>query len=222
MPRPRQLHDHFFKKAKAEGYAARSAYKLQEINERKRLFGPGDRVLDLGCAPGSWTQVAAEIVSKGPKGARGRVVGIDLKAVEVALPGCAVAVEGDIYKADPLELRRLATGEGAQGEPPLFDAVISDMAPNTAGDASDHFLSVRLCDRALELLPTLLKPGGNIVMKVFEGEAYPDLLKRTAGFFREAKGFKPKASREVSREMYIVGHAYRGARAKATGAKAPV
>jgi 23S rRNA (uridine2552-2'-O)-methyltransferase len=206
MPR-RELHDPYFKKAKAEGYLARSAYKLKEINERYRLFGPGARILDLGCAPGAWLQVAAEIV-----GERGVVVGIDLTAVRDAIGPNVHTVEGDIYKTEPGALT------GASGE--RFDAVLSDMAPNTSGHG-DHFLSVRLCRRVLELLPSLLKPGGNLTMKVFEGEEYMPLLGEVRALFREAKGFKPKASREVSSEMYIVAKGYRPSsdepRAPATG-----
>jgi 23S rRNA (uridine2552-2'-O)-methyltransferase len=190
----RKLHDQYFKKAKAEGYLARSAYKLQEINERKRLFGSGARVLDLGCAPGAWLQIAAEIV-----GPRGVVVGIDLKEVREGIAANVRTTVGDVYKTPPEMLLEMAGGP--------FDAVVSDMAPDTTGHG-DHFLSVRLCRRVLEMLPALLKPGGNMTMKVFEGEEYPALLREVQGLFREAKGFKPKASREVSREMYIVSHGY--------------
>jgi 23S rRNA (uridine2552-2'-O)-methyltransferase len=196
----RKLHDEFFKKAKAEGYLARSAYKLQEINERKKLFGRGARVLDLGCAPGAWLQIAAEVV-----GPRGAVVGIDLKEVRESIAPNVRTIVGDIYKTPAAQLTELGGG--------LFDAVVSDMAPDTTGHG-DHFLSVRLCRRVLELLPGLLKPGGNFTMKVFEGEEYPELLRETGRLFREAKGFKPKASRDVSREMYIVAHGYRGDGAK--------
>jgi 23S rRNA (uridine2552-2'-O)-methyltransferase len=194
MPR-RVLHDEFFRKAKDEGYLARSAYKLKEINERKRLFGAGARVLDLGCAPGAWLQVAAEIV-----GPRGVVVGIDLKEVRANLGPNVAPMQGDIYATDPAVFTARAGG--------LFDAVISDMAPDTSGHG-DHFLSVRLCRRVLELLPALLEPGGNLTMKVFEGEQYPALLKEAAARFRESRGFKPKASRDVSKEMYIVALGYR-------------
>src|SRR3954469_1078067 len=177
MPR-RELHDPYFKKAKAEGYLARSAYKLKEINERSRLFGPGARVLDLGCAPGAWLQVAAEIV--GPSGV---VVGIDLQEVREAIAPNVHTIQGDIYATDA----RALTGESGA----LFGAVLSDMAPSTSGHG-DHFLSVRLCRRVLDLLPALLKPGGNMVMKAFEGEEYMPLVHEVQQFFREAKGFKPK------------------------------
>jgi 23S rRNA (uridine2552-2'-O)-methyltransferase len=194
----RVLHDQFFKKAKAEGYLARSAYKLQEINERKRLFGHGARVLDLGCAPGAWLQIAAEMA-----GPRGVVVGIDLKEVRDRIGPNVTAIQGDVYKTDPAALLTPAGG--------MFDAVLSDMAPDTTGHG-DHFLSVRLCRRVLDLLPALLKPGGNLTMKVFEGEEYPALLRETAAMFDTAKGFKPKASRDVSSEMYIVAHGYKAPR----------
>ena len=191
----RTLHDHFFKKAKDEGYLARSAYKLIEINERKRLFVSGARVLDLGCAPGAWLQVAAEIA-----GPRGRIVGIDLKEIREHIAPNVTAIRGDIYKTDAATLLAPAGG--------MFDAVLSDMAPDTTGHG-DHFLSVRLCRRVLDLLPALLTPGGNLTMKVFEGEEYPQLLRDIAAVFSQVKGFKPKASRDVSVEMYIVAHGYR-------------
>jgi 23S rRNA (uridine2552-2'-O)-methyltransferase len=187
----RKLHDQYFKMAKAEGYVARSAYKLKEIHERFNLIRPGARVLDLGCAPGAWVQVALETV-----GPRGVVVGIDLKEVRENFGPNASVVRGDIYKTPAETLTSLAGG--------LFDVVVSDMAPDTTGHG-DHFLSVRLCRRVLEMLPGLLKPGGGLAMKVFEGEEYPELVRETSASFSSARGFKPKSSREVSVEMYVVG-----------------
>jgi 23S rRNA (uridine2552-2'-O)-methyltransferase len=204
----RQLHDQYFKKAKAEGYLARSAYKLQEINQRKQLFHAGHKVLDLGCAPGAWLQVASQIV-----GPRGQIVGIDLKEVRETIGPNVQILQGDIYETPADTLTTLAGGP--------FDAVLSDMAPDTTGHGDD-FLSVRLCRRILEMLPELLKPGGNLVMKVFEGAEYPRLLRETQRIFRQARGFKPKASRDASREMYIVGHGYRApGGAKSSNGKLP-
>jgi len=198
----RVIQDRYFKDAKASGYVARSAYKLLEINEKKRLIRPRDHVLDLGCAPGAWLQVAAEVV-----GDRGRVVGLDLQTSRVS-PGANVhALVGDINELEPAALRRAGL-EG--GDERFFDVVVSDMAPSTSGDLSDHFRSVRLCEEILVLLPGLLRRGGHLAMKVFEGEAYPGLMEQTAERFARVKGFKPKASRDVSREMYIVAHEYRG------------
>lgn len=195
MPR-RVLHDEFFKKAKAEGYVARSAYKLQQIQESKRLIRKGDYVLDLGCAPGAWLQVASEIV-----GPSGRVVGIDLQPIRHQMPSNVKHIVSDIYKTNPADLTALVEGR--------FDAILSDMAPNTNG-INDHELSIRLCDQAVSMLPALIKPGGSFAIKVFEGSDYPRFQKDVAALFENCRGFKPKASREVSREMYIVAAGYRG------------
>ncbi len=208
MPAPRKLHDEYFLRAKAEGYVARSAYKLLEVQERHRLVRVGDRVLDLGCAPGSWMQVCSKLV-----GAKGIVVGVDLSRVAADLGKNCVTEVGDVF-AVPRE-RLLALG----GDRP-YDAVLSDMAPSTTGHGDD-FLSVRLCRRVLELLPGLLRPGGSLAMKVLEGEEYPALLKETKALFREAKGLKPKASRDVSREMFIVGEGYRGGGTAGSGPASP-
>ncbi|MCW5766394.1 MAG: RlmE family RNA methyltransferase [Phycisphaeraceae bacterium] len=197
MPQRRELHDAYFRKAKAEGYLARSAYKLKQLDEKRRLLRAGDRVLDLGCAPGSWLQVAGQAV-----GPRGRVVGIDLQPVQPGLGPNVTTLVADVFAADAESLCAMAGGR--------FNVVLSDMAPNTTG-AGDHFRSVALCRRVLELLPSLLAPGGHLAMKVFEGEQYPALLKETALSFDECKGFKPDATRDVSPEMYIVAKRYRPA-----------
>ena len=195
MPQPRKLHDRYFKQAKAEGYVARSAYKLLEINEKFRIVRPGDRVLDLGCAPGSWMQVSAKTV-----GHKGLVVGVDLQSVGPNVAPGARTVQGDIFKVEPATLLELSGS--------LFDVVLSDMAPSTTGHGDD-FLSVRLCRRVLEILPPLLAPGGSLAMKVLEGEEFPELLREVRALFTRVKGFKPDSSRDVSREMFIVADGYR-------------
>ncbi len=204
MPQPRKLHDRYFKQAKAEGYAARSAYKLIEINEKKRVVRRGDRVLDLGCAPGSWLQVVEKLI-----GEQGLALGIDLQPVEVSLGDRVRTLVDDAFKVDPKALTDFAGG--------LFNVVLSDMAPNTTGHGDD-FLSVRLCRRVLEMLPGVLAPRGCLVMKVLEGEEFGTLLKETKALFKEAGATKPAASREVSREMFIVGVGYRGPSAAASAA----
>ena len=195
----RKLHDQYFRKAKSEGFAARSAYKLQQIQEAKRIIRAKNAVLDLGCAPGSWLQVAADLV--GPEGA---VVGIDLTPVRIPLPDHVRTIVGDITDTDPASLTALI-GEGRE----LFDAVISDMAPRTSGHG-DAERSVTLCHSVLDLVPRLLKPTGHLAMKVLEGSGYPELLRRTGNMFAEARGYKPKASRDVSREMYVIGKGFLG------------
>lgn len=191
MPQPRKLHDEFFKRAKAEGYAARSAYKLIEINEKRRLIRAGDRVVDLGCAPGSWLQVVEKLI--GPSGI---AVGVDLQEVTVDFGDNIFTCVGDAFTTEPAELK------GDSGKP--FDVLLSDMAPSTSGHGDD-FLSARLCDRVLDLAPHVLRAGGNLCMKILEGEPTPQVIARAKKMFVEAGTTKPKASRDVSRELFIVG-----------------
>ncbi|MFG0304643.1 MAG: RlmE family RNA methyltransferase [Phycisphaerales bacterium JB040] len=200
MPRPRKLHDRYFNQAKREGYLARSAYKLIELDERFGVLKRGSRVLDLGCAPGSWLQVAFERV-----GGTGVVAGIDLQRVGAGVPREVTALQGDFTQV-PLETLLGPTGGEA------YDAVISDMAPNTTGHG-DHFRSVRLNESILDRLPGLLRPGGTLVYKVLEGETFPELFARTKREFRVAKGCKPRASRDLSRETFVVATGYRPPRA---------
>lgn len=209
MAKPRELHDKYFKQAKAEGYAARSAYKLKQIQDRRRIIKRGDRVLDLGCAPGSWIQVASELV--GPKGA---VIGVDLNPVEIELPANTRAIVGDVFKVAAADLlRNLPAGRGSAPNAPSalrFDVVLSDMMSLTEGHG-DHFRSVEICRRVLALAPSMLRSGGNLVMKVFEGEEYPALLRETQKLFADVKGVKPDATRDVSREMFITALNFRAA-----------
>ena len=190
MAAQRELHDFFFKEAKRNGYRSRAAYKLTEIDDKKHVVNKGDVVLDLGCAPGSWLQVIAHRI-----GQNGKVVGVDLKVIDQTnLPKNVATIQEDVTALTP---------ETFDGK--LFDAILSDMAPNTTGTRTvDHHGSVNLCHTALDLATILLKPHGNLVMKVLEGEAYPELLDRCNHMFEQAKGFKPKASRAISTEMFIV------------------
>jgi len=193
----RTLHDRYFKDAKAQGYLARSAYKLIQIQQAKRILRPGDRVLDLGCAPGSWLQVTGQII-----GDQGLIVGVDLTLV--AHPAGILPENARTIVADVTTLTRqdvLREGDS------LFTVVLSDMAPNTTGHGDD-LRSATLCRSVIKLLPQLLAPGGNLVMKILEGAQYPTVLKETACVFASARGFKPKASRDVSREMFIIATGY--------------
>lgn len=208
VSQPRKLHDRYFKQAKAEGYLARSAYKLLEIQERHGVMRRGDRVLDLGCAPGSWMQVAEKLV-----GPRGLVVGVDLSPVTHRFPPHVHHFVGDVFLIDAGQLLGVEQNAVGRSNPlegvPRFDVVLSDMAPSTTGHGDD-FLSVRLCRRILELVPDVLRPGGVLVMKVLEGEEFPQLLNETRVVFASIKGFKPKASRDVSREMFIIASGWKG------------
>ena len=208
----KEVQDHFFKLAKEEGYRARSAYKLTEIDDRFRVLKPGARVLDLGACPGSWTQVAARRV-----GERGIVVGIDLKPIDRRGLGRNVHVmQGDVHALVREDLPPEMEGR-------LFDAVISDMGPDTSGvPMADSARSVQLCHAMLDRLPFLLRTGGHAVMKVYEGGDYPAMLKRSQSMFDEARGFKPKASRAESVEMFVVCRGYRGPVSEERGERDPM
>ncbi|MEY3021195.1 MAG: Ribosomal large subunit methyltransferase [Planctomycetota bacterium] len=192
----KEVQDHWFRLAKEEGYRSRAAYKLIDIDDRRRLLRRGDRVLDAGAAPGSWSQVAATRV--GPKG---EVVAVDLKEISKAnLPPQVRVLRGD--------LRELSLDD-LGGRP--FDVVLSDMAPDTTGDPmGDGFRSARLCHDLLDRAALWLRRGGNLAMKVFEGGEYPELLRRAGRMFDEAKGYKPRASRAESVEMFIVCLGFNG------------
>lgn len=208
----KEVQDHFFKLAKEEGYRARSAYKLTEIDDRFRVLRAGARVLDLGACPGSWTQVAARRV-----GERGIVVGIDLKPIDRRGLGRHVHVmQGDIHALVREDLPPEMEGR-------LFDSVISDMGPDTSGvPMADSARSVQLCHAMLDRLPFLLRTGGHAVMKVYEGAEYPAMLRRAQAMFDEARGFKPKASRAESVEMFVVCRGYRGPAKEAATERDPM
>lgn len=192
----REVQDIWFRRAKEEGYRARSAFKLIQIDDRRKVLRRGDRVLDVGAAPGSWTQVAAARV-----GPTGFVCAFDLKVIDPrGFPDHVRVMQDDLNELD---------AESFNGA--LFDAVISDIGPDTSGDASgDSNRSIALCNTLLDRLPVWLKKGGTVVMKVYEGGGYPELLRRMEKSFRDVKGVKPESSRRESVEMFIVGHDYRG------------
>ncbi len=183
--------DFYFKKAKAERYPARSVYKLKEADQKYRFLKRGQAVLDLGAAPGSWSKYALERV--GPKGV---VVGIDLSPVKISAPNYRF-LQTDIFEVTPEELLALIEREA-------FDVVLSDMAPKTTGDRSgDHFRSINLAERALELAERLLRPGGAFLVKVFEGERFPAFVEEVKKRIGPVKRFRPKSTRSSSREMFV-------------------
>ena len=195
MNRRRNL-DHYSRKAKAGGYAARSVFKLEEIHQKLPLMKRGDRVLDLGCAPGSWLKYAA--LQVGPKGS---CVGIDRFEIDLSLPNVQRLV-GDIYEIDDT----LLTDGGHK-----FNLVMSDMAPDTCGDRStDHIRSVQLCERAFEIAIKYLKLNGNFVCKVFEGGDLNAFVAQVKLKFKTVKRVKPKSTRSESVELFIVGIGFKG------------
>lgn len=185
----RQLNDPFVKLAKQKGYRSRAAFKLAEIDERFHLIRPGVRVLDLGCAPGGWLQIAEEKKA-------GIVVGVDLLPVAPLAP--AVVLEGNFTEA-AVRAALLAELGGAP------DLVLSDMAPNTIGHArTDHLRILTLVEMAAEFAVAVLKPGGAFVSKAFQGGEMAEPLKYLKAHFAEVRQFKPKASRAESAETYLV------------------
>ena len=190
----RQLNDPYVTAARAQGFRSRAAFKLIELDDRYKLLRRGMRVLDLGAAPGGWSQVAIQ------RGAA-RVVGLDLLPIDPV--SGATFVQGDFH--DPAMPEQLAELLG--GKP---DLVLSDIAPNTTGHAStDNARIVALAELALDLAATTLAPGGGFVAKLFQGGAEREMLARMKQRFASVKHAKPPASRKDSRELYVVATGFR-------------
>jgi 23S rRNA (uridine2552-2'-O)-methyltransferase len=181
--------DHLTLRAKAENYPARSVYKLEEIQKKFKVLAPSSQVLDLGCAPGSWLLYAAKQV-----GSKGRVFGIDLKSIEIKLPGNVIAIQDNILSLENNDF--LVEG---------FGAVLSDMAPSTTGRKDvDSFRSFELCRMALETAKKFGAPNSNFVCKIFQGNEFKEFEQAVKSVFRECKTFKPESCRKQSKEIYII------------------
>lgn len=186
------VQDHYFRKAKKEHYLARAVYKLEEIQKRYKILKAGDRVLDLGAAPGSWIQLAAGVV-----GGAGRVVGIDLKPIEHAFPKYVLTLQGDIFDDDFVQT--------ALHDHVPFNVVVSDMAPATSGiKAADSARSALLFERAFEVALWALAPGGSFLAKLFQGSDFHRLLAEVKKQFRLTRVVRPEATRKQSKEIYIL------------------
>ena len=195
----RQLNDPYVAEARRLGYRSRAAFKLIELDERFRLLRPGQRVVDLGCAPGGWTQLAAARV-----GRYGTVVGVDVTET-APVPG-ATLVTADIR--DPAALAAIGNTLGGPA-----DIVLSDMAPAATGHAAtDHLRIVALAEEAFAVASQILKPGGAFVAKVFQGGAEGQLLAALKRGFAELRHAKPPSSRAESAETYVVATGFRGGR----------
>ncbi len=193
----RQLNDPYVAKAKAAGYRSRAAFKLAQMDEKFHLLKPGMRIVDLGCAPGGWTQVALA-----KTGARGKVVGCDLLAVD-PIPGATLIVQ-DFLADDAPEIMKNLLGGPA-------DLVMSDMAANTTGHTpTDHIRIMNLCELAYDFALEVLAPGGGFICKVLKGGTERDLLKKMQKDFTTVKHAKPEASRKDSAESYVVATGFRG------------
>ena len=197
----RQLNDPYVARAHAEGYRARSAFKLIELDDRYRLLAPGKRVVDLGAAPGGWSQVAAARVRSAA--ADPRVIAIDYLDMD-PIPGVTILKLDFLDEKAPEAIRTALGGEAA-------DLVLSDMAaPTTGHRRTDHLRTIALCEAAADFAATVLKPGGDFVAKVFQGGAEGDLLARLKRDFAAVHHVKPPASRAGSVELYLVASGFRG------------
>jgi len=184
--------DHYARRAKKERSPARSVYKLKEIQQRYNLIKKGDKVLDLGCAPGSWLLYAADLT-----GNKGEVVGIDLKPVSVRVSSHVRIYRGDILSMDD-ELFKFTKKD--------FNVVLSDMAPATTGSRHvDSARSFNLCQAALSIAQDRLISGGSFVCKIFQGEDFKKFSDSVKNGFNRHKIFKPQSSRKASKEIYIIG-----------------
>lgn len=199
----RQAADPYVARAKAMGYRSRAAFKLAEIDDRHHLLKPGQTVLDLGAAPGGWSQVAAVRVHSLPGAAgRGRVVAVDLSAMD-AIAGVDVR-RLDVH--DPAALQPLREALGGPA-----DLVLSDMAPAASGHpATDHLRSAALVEAALDLAEALLKPGGAFLAKLLQGGEEAAIAARLKASFAVFRRLKPRASRSESAEIYLLATGYRG------------
>jgi 23S rRNA (uridine2552-2'-O)-methyltransferase len=216
----RWMHEHvtdlYVQQAKKLGYRSRSAFKIIEIDEKMSLFKRGMTVVDLGAAPGGWSQIAAPKVGadlvaetapeggkSAKKGAKGRVVAIDLLEMP-GLPGV------EFVQADFSEDAGLAKITQMLGENHKADLVMSDMAPNISGiGISDQAKSMYLCELALDFAAGFLQPNGAFVVKAFQGVGFTEFFQAMKNTFKEVKSIKPKASRDRSTEIYVIGRGLR-------------
>lgn len=197
--RKQQHLDRYFRLAKQEGYRARSAYKLLQIQEKFRIIRKGDIVVDLGAAPGSWCQVVTKIV-----GDRGRIIALDLQPIE-PIDGVTV-LQGDM--TDPEVQAQVIATAGRK-----VNVVLSDAAPSTTGvKLRDHVISIELARAAFEVAQKLLVRNGNMVLKVFSGEDLPPLIKDVKATFRPVKVHTPPATRNESWESFIVARGFKAGR----------
>ncbi len=193
----RHFKDEFVQQAQKEGYRSRAVYKLLEIQERDRMLRPGQVVVDLGAAPGGWSQVAKKIV-----GAEGTVIALDILPMD-PLPGVEF-IQGDFREDEVLlKLQELLAGRPV-------DLVISDMAPNISGMAAvDQPRAIYLCELALDFARETLQPGGGLVVKLFQGEGFDQYIRDARMLFSRVVTRKPKASRSRSREVYLVADGFK-------------
>jgi len=188
----KKIKDHYFHKAKKDGYAARSVYKIEEIDKKYRIIRTGNKVLDLGCSPGSWLQYASIKV-----GNSGHVLGVDLQPVKISLPSHVKVIQADIFEVTDEDLK-IKGGKA--------DVILSDMAPKTSGiRTTDAHRSFELNKKVLYLANEILCPEGSLLVKAFQGKLFDELCYEFKKMFTDVKLCKPKSSRSESVEIFILG-----------------
>jgi len=188
----KKVKDFYFKKAKAKGFVARSAFKLEEIDQKNQILKPRMSVMDLGCFPGSWLQYISKKIGKD-----GIVVGVDIQELKLPLSANMKFIHSDINELDLEALKQIK---------PYFDLICSDMAPKTTGiKGTDADRSYHLCQMVLATSQKLLKYGGNTLIKVFQGAALEKLVQQMKTEYQIVKRIKPKSSRNESVEIFILG-----------------
>ncbi|BBH48159.1 23S rRNA (uridine(2552)-2'-O)-methyltransferase RlmE [Pseudomonas sp. KU43P] len=193
------FNDPFVKQAQKDGYRSRASYKLLEIQEKDRLIRPGMSVIDLGAAPGGWSQVTSRLI-----GGQGRLIASDILEMD-SIPDVTF-IQGDFTQDEVLQQILQAVGDSH------VDLVISDMAPNMSGTpAVDMPRAMFLCELALDLATRVLKPGGDFLIKIFQGEGFDVYLKDVRSKFDKVQMRKPSSSRDRSREQYLLARGYKGA-----------
>ena len=188
----KKIKDHYFHKAKKDGYAARSVYKIEEIDKKYRIIRTGNKVLDLGCSPGSWLQYASIKV-----GNSGHVLGVDLQPVKISLPSHVKVIKADIFEVTDEDLKI----KGGQA-----DVILSDMAPKSSGiRTTDVHRSFELNKKVLYLANEILCSEGSLLVKAFQGKLFDELCNEFKKMFADVKLCKPKSSRSESVEIFILG-----------------
>lgn len=186
--------DHFFKKAKEQNFAARSVFKLEEIDQKFKILKPKQHILDLGASPGSWSQYCSQKI-----GPMGKILGVDLKPVNIKLPN-ATFIQADLRD---LNLEDVFLQHGFV---PSFDLVISDMAPNTTGiRMTDQARSFDLCQLALEKARQFLKKDGHFICKLFHSDDFTVLRQQIKTEYHRFEAVKPESTRKISKEIFLVG-----------------
>jgi 23S rRNA (uridine2552-2'-O)-methyltransferase len=194
--------DYYFQKAKTENYAARSVFKLQEIDDRFHILKSGYKVLDLGAAPGSWSQYASQKV-----GAQGKVLGIDIQPIKLTITNC-VFITADMREANLEHIMKEA------GIAPPFDVVLSDMAPKTTGiRVTDQTRSLELCELALQTAEKYLRPRGTFVCKLFHSEEFEKFREELRKRFGRVEVLRPKSTRKESKEIFFIATHWKGPQA---------